>query len=104
VPWRVARDTSAERWNELGLLPPRVVPLNAFAYLLSLGFRPASLLPAGAAPAIIAADRVMRPLAPLTALRALLTWETTSPSHDNHESSPSPRRAKDGGGRQPELD
>ena len=76
VPWRMARDTPAERWNELGLRPPRVVRLNAFAYLLSLGFRPASLLPAGCAPALVAADRATRPLAPLTALRAVLTWDT----------------------------
>ena len=48
VPWRMARDTPAGRWRELGLRPPRVVRLNAFAYLLSLGFRPASLLPAAA--------------------------------------------------------
>ena len=77
VPWKMARDTPAERWSELGLRPPHVVRLNAFAYLLSLGFRPASLLPAGSARALIAADRATRPLAPLTALRAVLTWDTT---------------------------
>jgi len=77
VPWRMVRDTPAERWNELGLRPPSVVRLNAFAYLLSLGFRPASLLPAGSVPTLIAADRATLPLAPLTALRAVLTWETT---------------------------
>jgi len=76
VPWRMARDTTAERWNELGFRPPRVVRLNAFAYLLSLGFRPASLLPTASAPALIAADRATLPLAPLTALRAVLTWDT----------------------------
>ncbi|HYN04182.1 MAG TPA: class I SAM-dependent methyltransferase [Vicinamibacteria bacterium] len=76
VPWRMVRDTPAERWNELGLRPPRVARLNAFAYLLSLGFRPASLLPAGAAAALVAADRATQPLAPLTALRAVLTWDT----------------------------
>jgi len=76
VPWRMARDTPAERWNALGFRPPRVVRLNAFAYLLSLGFRPASLLPAGSAPTLVAADRAMMPLAPLTALRAVLTWDT----------------------------
>ena len=76
VPWRMARDTPAKRWNELGLRPPRVARLNAFAYVLSLGFRPASLLPRGVAPALIAADRATLPLAPLTALRAVLTWDT----------------------------
>jgi SAM-dependent methyltransferase len=75
VPWRMARDTPSERWHGLGLRPPRIVRFNAFAYLLSLGFRPASLLPAGAAPALAAVDRGTRPLAPLTALRALLVWE-----------------------------
>ena len=76
VPWKMARDTPPGRWSELGLRPPRVVRLNAFAYLLSLGFRPASLLPAGVAPALVAADRATQPLAPLTALRAVLTWDT----------------------------
>jgi SAM-dependent methyltransferase len=75
VPWRMARDTPKERWNEFGLRPPRVVRLNAFAYLLSLGFRPASLLPAGSVPAVIAMDRATQPLAALTALRAVLTWD-----------------------------
>jgi SAM-dependent methyltransferase len=74
VPWRMARDTPVERWNELGLRPPRIVRLNGFAYLASLGFRPASLLPAGSASALIAMDRATLPLAPLTALRAILTW------------------------------
>ena len=73
----MVRETPAGRWSELGLQPPSVVRLNAFAYLLSLGFRPASLLPAGAAGALIAADRSTQPVAPLTALRAILTWQTT---------------------------
>ena len=77
VPWKMARGTSRERWSELGLQPPRIVRLNAFAYLLSLGFRPASLLPAGMAPALLLADRATRSLTPLTAVRALLTWESS---------------------------
>ncbi len=77
VPWRMARDTSVERWKELGLRPPRVGRLNAFAYLLSLGFRPASLLPASLAPVFAAIDRAARPFAPLIALRAVLIWQTT---------------------------
>jgi len=76
VPWKIVRATPPGRWGELGLRPPQVARVNAFAYLLSLGFRPASLLPEGSAPALIAADRATRPLAPLTALRAVLTWET----------------------------
>jgi SAM-dependent methyltransferase len=75
VPWRMTRTTPAGRWDELGFSPPRVDRLNAFAYLLSLGFRPASLLPAPLAGPLLALDRASRPLAPLTALRALLTWE-----------------------------
>jgi SAM-dependent methyltransferase len=75
VPWRMAGGTKDARWRELGLSPPGVTRLNAFAYLLTLGFRPGSLLPARLAGPIMALDRSARPLAPLTALRALLTWE-----------------------------
>lgn len=74
VPWRITRVSSAERWRALGLSPPRVDRLNGFAYLLSLGFRPASLLPLPLADAVAGVDRLARPLAPLTALRAVLTW------------------------------
>ena len=74
VPWRIARDTPQGRWRELGLAPPRVRRLNAFAYVLSLGFRPGSLLPLPLASAAMALDRATSPLAPLTALRAVLTW------------------------------
>ena len=75
VPWRVVGETSAARWRDLGLSPPRVARQNAFAYLLTLGFRPRSLLPARLAGTVMALDRATRPLAPLTALRALVTWE-----------------------------
>jgi SAM-dependent methyltransferase len=75
VPWRMARGTGGERWRDLGLSPPRLGRLNAFAYLLSLGFRSASLLPLSLARPVMAADRAMQPIAPLTALRAVLTWE-----------------------------
>lgn len=75
VPWKVVGGTSDARWRDLGLSPPRVARQNAFAYLLTLGFRPRSLLPAGLCVPIMAFDRATRPLAPLTALRALVTWE-----------------------------
>ncbi len=75
VPWKMARDTGGRRWRELGFAPPRVARLNAFAYLLSLGFRPASLLPLSLARPVMAVDRATQPIAPLTALRAVLTWE-----------------------------
>ena len=46
----LVRRTPAERWRELGLGPPRARLLNGFAYLLSLGFKPGSLLPAAPSP------------------------------------------------------
>jgi SAM-dependent methyltransferase len=75
VPWKIVRETPASRWRELELLAPRTVPLNAFGYLLSLGFRPLSLLPSFLAGPMSALDRATRALAPLTALRAVLVWE-----------------------------
>jgi len=74
VPWKLVRRTPRERWRELGLGAPRVELLNAFAYLPSLGFRSGSLLPARLAGPVLALDRATRPLAPLTALRAVLAW------------------------------
>ncbi len=75
VPWRLVRQTLPERWRALGLEPPRVRRVNAFAYLLSLGFRSGSLLPAPLAPAAMGLDRLTSPLAPVTALRAKLVWD-----------------------------
>jgi SAM-dependent methyltransferase len=74
VPWKMVRETPESRWRELGFEPPHVERLNAFAYLLSLGFRRASLLPAPLAAPAMALDRAASPLAPLTALRAVLAW------------------------------
>lgn len=70
----LVRRTPAERWRELGLGPPRARLLNGFAYLLSLGFKPASLLPRGLCPAAMAVDRILGQAAPLLALRALVVW------------------------------
>jgi SAM-dependent methyltransferase len=75
VPWRMLRTTQPGRWTELGLLPPRRRRLNAFGYLLSLGFRPASLLPAALAAPLLAFDRVSSPLSAIAALRAAIVWE-----------------------------
>jgi SAM-dependent methyltransferase len=75
VPWKAVRDSPAARWRELGFSPPRVARLNALAYLLSLGFRPASLLPLSLARPVMAVDRATQPIAHLTALRAVLTWD-----------------------------
>ncbi len=74
VPWRLVRDTPAGRWRELGLGAPRLVRLNTFAYLLSLGFKPGSLLPAPLVAPLVALDRWSAPLAPLLALRGLVVW------------------------------
>jgi SAM-dependent methyltransferase len=74
VPWRLVRDTREPEWLRLGLGAPRVVRLNAFAYLLSLGFRSASLLPGPLVAPLLALDRATAPLAPLLAQRALLVW------------------------------
>jgi SAM-dependent methyltransferase len=75
IPWRMVRNTAPEQWAALGLARPRCRRLNAFAYLLSLGFRPRSLLPPLLAPAFRAFDRASSPLAPLLALRCVLEWE-----------------------------
>jgi SAM-dependent methyltransferase len=75
VPWRLVRDTLHAQWRDLGLEPPRVRRLNAFAYLLSLGFRPSSLLPLALVTPALALDRATEALAPLTGLRALISWE-----------------------------
>ena len=75
VPWRIVRRTKAEEWRALGFAPPHPRLVNGFAYLLSLGFRPGSLLPLPAAGAAVAIDRWAAPLAPLGALRAALAWE-----------------------------
>jgi len=75
VLWRLVRDTPAGRWRELGFRPPAVTRLNGFAYILSLGFREGSLLPAPVAPLLMKADRVLRPLARYAGMRALAVWE-----------------------------
>jgi hypothetical protein len=59
----------------MGLRAPQVRRLNAFGYLLSLGFRPGSLLPVSLVPLTAMVDRITRPLAPLTAMRAMIVWD-----------------------------
>ena len=75
MPWRLVRDTPAARWRALGLDAPRLVRLNSFAYLLSLGFQPGSLLPARLVRPLAALERWSAGLAPLLALRAFVVWE-----------------------------
>lgn len=75
VPWRIVRDARADDWKRFGLGTPRVTRLNAFAYLLSLGFQRASLLPLALAGAIERLDRWSGALAPVAALRAFVAWD-----------------------------
>ena len=75
VVWRLVRETPAEVWGGFGFRPPRVRVLNGFAYLLSLGFRDASLLPAPAAPLVLAMDAWLGSAAPWLGLRAVVVWE-----------------------------
>lgn len=74
LTWRVVRGGDEEAWRQMGLRPPRVRRLNAFGYLLSLGFRRGSLLPKRMAPLARRIDEATRALAPLTALRAMIVW------------------------------
>ena len=75
LAWKVVRAADAATWSAVGLGVPRVTRLNAFGYLLSLGFRPRSLLPRRLAPLANRVDGWTRPLAPLTAMRALIVWQ-----------------------------
>lgn len=72
---QLIRRTGDEQWRGLGLRPPRIRLLNGIAYVLSLGFRPPSLLPRAIAPAVMALDRWLAPAAPLLAIRAVVVWE-----------------------------
>ena len=75
LTWRVVRGGDARLWAGLGLGPPQVRRLNSFGYLLSLGFRPGSLLPPALVSASRAFDHMTRPLAPFTAMRAMVVWD-----------------------------
>jgi len=78
VFWRLVRCTDAARWLGLGFASPQVRLLNGFAYLLSLGFRNGSLLPAGLTPTLLSLDRTLEPLASGLGLRALAVWRRTA--------------------------
>lgn len=75
LTWRVVRTRDRDQWATLGLRPPRIRRINAFGYLLSLGFRKASLLPESLVPLARGIDAITRPLAALTAMRALIVWD-----------------------------
>ena len=74
VVWKLVRSTPAGRWNALGFDAPEVRVLNAFGYLLSLGFKRGSLLPGWAAPTLLRVDRALQAAAPVLGLRALVVW------------------------------
>ncbi len=74
--WALVRRTSETNWRALGFLPPRVRPLNCFAYILSLGFKPASLLPRGLAAPLVRLDAATSSrLASRLGARACVVWE-----------------------------
>lgn len=71
----LVREGARAGWRGLGLEAPRVTPLNAFAYLLSLGFRRASLLPPSLVGPLLRIDAALGAMAPLLAMRALAVWQ-----------------------------
>lgn len=79
LAWRVARSGGAGEWAAMGLRAPRIRAVNAFGYLLTLGFREGSLLPERLVPLARRLDALTRPLAPVTALRALIVWDRLPP-------------------------
>jgi SAM-dependent methyltransferase len=79
VPRELVRTLPASEWERMGLSQPQVRPMNGFGYLLSLGFRPPSLLPRPLGRLLIRADGVSAPLAPWLGMRALLAWERRGP-------------------------
>ncbi|HUG51987.1 MAG TPA: class I SAM-dependent methyltransferase [Vicinamibacteria bacterium] len=85
VPRELVRRSSEGEWRALGLGPPQVELLNAFAYLLTLGFRRASLLPAPLAGPALWLDGASRPLARLAALRARLCWTCRPPGPTSNQ-------------------
>lgn len=70
----LVHSTSREQWRQLDFAPPDVRLLNTFAYLLSLGFREASLLPNALLGPLKLLDERTSPLAGALAMRALVVW------------------------------
>jgi SAM-dependent methyltransferase len=75
---RLLRTTDHAQWLRLGFAPPRLEVLNAFAYLLSLGFKSGSLLPMPLLPVFLGLDHGARAFAPWLGLRAFVVWERSS--------------------------
>jgi SAM-dependent methyltransferase len=78
VVWSIVRSTPASQWRELGFAPPRIVVLNGFAYLASLGFKPGSLLPRPLVAPLQGLDRLLGGAARWLGLRALAVWDRES--------------------------
>ena len=74
LAWRIARSTGEEDWRRLGLEAPRVVTMNGFAYLMTLGFRRASLLPQALVSPVVRMDAALGAVSRWTGMRALLVW------------------------------
>jgi SAM-dependent methyltransferase len=66
--------TTATQWRTLGFEPPVLRLLNGFAYVASLGFKPAAPVPLRVVRALRTLDRWFAPLSPALALRAAVTW------------------------------
>jgi SAM-dependent methyltransferase len=66
--------TDPGRWSAFRLGAPKTRLLNGFAYLLSMGFQPRSLLPTSLAPLFLRLDRWTEPLGSLFAFRVLAEW------------------------------
>jgi len=74
VGWRIVRSATPELWSRLGFEPPRFQIANGFAYLLRLGFRRRSLLPAPLLTLLLRLDAWLSPLAGWLGMRALVVW------------------------------
>jgi SAM-dependent methyltransferase len=72
---RLVGEVGEDGWDRFGLSAPRLTLMNGFAYLLTLGFRRASLLPASLAPAALALDDALAWMRRFAAMRALAVWE-----------------------------
>jgi SAM-dependent methyltransferase len=74
VLWRLTRATTGQQWADLGFQPPRLAVWPAFAYLLTLGFRDACLLPRPLIGPALWLDRRTRWAASVLGMRALASW------------------------------
>lgn len=88
LAWRVVRSGAASQWAGLGLGPPRVHRINAFGYLLTLGFGERSWLPKSLVPLSRRIDELTRPISSLTAMRALVVWGRLQPASITAGSTP----------------